>query len=145
MTPAHAVELRHETRLPTEPALVFLNHLGARAILADHERIAPHARPADVGRIRHRPFELPLVEHLRRLTLLHCHSFPSTRPGRSAGPRRRRGATREGDRPAWQGGSEASNRKPGTPGSRAKPLPRSAGVRSRVLVVRCLELPTETA
>ena len=65
------------------------------------------------------------------------------RPGWSAGPRRRRGATREGDRPAWQGGSEASNRKPGTPVSRAKPLPRSAGVRSRVLVVRCFHLPAE--
>src|SRR5271166_4574346 len=66
MTPAQAVELRHETRLPTEPALVFLNYVGARAILADHERIAPHARPANVDRIRHRPFELLLVEHLRR-------------------------------------------------------------------------------
>jgi hypothetical protein len=75
MTPAQAVELCHETRLSTEPALVFLNHVGARAILADHERIAPHARPADVGRIRHRPFELLLVEHLRRLTLLHCQSL----------------------------------------------------------------------
>ena len=40
MTSAQAVELRHETRSSTEPALVFLDHLGARAILADHERIA---------------------------------------------------------------------------------------------------------
>ena len=63
------------------------------------------------------------------------------RPGRSAGPRRRRGATREGDHPAWQGASAASNRKPGTPGSRAKPLPRSAGVRFRVRVDRGLRRP----
>src|ERR1700722_15452251 len=86
MTPAQAVELRNETRLPTEPALVFLNHLDARAILADHERIAPHARPADVGRIRHRPFELLLVEHLRCLTLLHCQSlsFNAARPEHGA-------------------------------------------------------------
>jgi len=33
MTPAQAVELRHETRWPTEPTLVFLNHLGTRASL----------------------------------------------------------------------------------------------------------------
>jgi len=41
---------------------------------------------------------------------------------------------REGDRPAWQGVSEASARKPGTPASRAKPSPRSAGVRSRLRI-----------
>src|SRR5258708_39570820 len=57
-----------------------------------------------------------------------------------AGPRRRRGATREGDHPAWQGVTpdlvRQSNRKPGIPASQAKPLPRSAGVRSRIFVVR---------
>ena len=69
-------------------------------------------------------------------------------PGRSAGPRRRRGATREGVHPAWQGVTpdliRQSNRKPGIPASRAKPLPRSAGVRSRVLVFR-FSLLTERA
>jgi hypothetical protein len=58
--------------------------------------------------------------------------FPSMRPSRRAGPRRQRGAMREGDHPAWQGVTpdltRQSDRKQGIPASRAKRLPRSAGV-----------------
>jgi hypothetical protein len=55
----------------------------------------------------------------------------AAQPERGATATEARGG--EGDRPAWQA---AFGRKPGTPKARATPLPRSAGVRSRVRVFR---------
>ena len=139
MTAAKAIELRQKTWLLRDPAFVFRDDVRAASVLADHERIAPDARSADVDGVRDGSTELLLIQHLR-CVVLHCSAFPlgdrrcgaSMRIGGSAGPRQRRGAMREGDHPAWQGASEARNRKPGIRASRAKPLPRSAGVRSTI-------------
>jgi hypothetical protein len=60
----------------------------------------------------------------------------------NAGPRQRRGVAGEGDHPAWQVGSEAIDRRLGKPAARAKPLPRSAGVRSRIRTDRGLRRPS---
>jgi len=80
MAPTQPVELRYEARLLEKPALVFLDHLRTRPILAYHERIAPHARPTDVDHIRHRAAELLLIVHSRRLNLLHRCLLSVMRP-----------------------------------------------------------------
>lgn len=49
--PAQPVELRHRARLLKQPALVLRYYLRSCAISADHERVAPYARPADVDRV----------------------------------------------------------------------------------------------
>ena len=77
---AQLMQIGEQRRLACGPCAVLRDDLAARAVAADHERIAPHARPADVDRVRHRPSELLLVEHSRRLNLLHCPTLSAARP-----------------------------------------------------------------
>ena len=57
-TPAHEilaaqfVQRRHECWLPHDPCAVFRDHLVARAVATNHERIAPFAGATDVKAIR---------------------------------------------------------------------------------------------
>ena len=53
---AQLVQRRHERRLPRDLCAVFRNHLVARSVATDDERIAPFAGPADIDAIRSGPF-----------------------------------------------------------------------------------------
>src|ERR1700720_1894875 len=48
---AELVQRRHERGLPHDPCAVFGDHLVARTVAPDHERIAPFTGPSDIDAI----------------------------------------------------------------------------------------------
>jgi hypothetical protein len=55
MLAAQLVQRRHERGLSDDPSAIFRDHLLARAVAPNDERIAPFARPADIHAIRRWP------------------------------------------------------------------------------------------
>jgi hypothetical protein len=60
---AQLVKLRQELRLRHKPRFVFCYYLRARAVFADHERIAPYGRTPDIDGVDGRAAQILFVQN----------------------------------------------------------------------------------